>query len=1333
MAISTPSQSGSEIGLLSRTVLPSPAAKWILPAKLRDFEYKRNQPGDGAYNDVAFVGDHWVSLCEYRDDCLIDLNVKASFKPCIMGAKVIKNPMATSSYGTNSDLRSPPDILVVVLDSKDLVFLTTCGEPGEKVSFSYLRRPLPGHRSEMERYGKHMAVDPHSRLLAVASFQRFVAIYALKKRDDTTQSRKDGAAQLDSKTELIREERFFKVDGTILKIDFLCPTENQNSLIHLLLVISKSQRTYFQVHTWDSMKKLHTFPDSPQHTRIVSAEEKVPLLLIPSSRTTSFILVFQDTLRLYNAMKNGSQNPKIYRIETGNENVQSTQSQRRLWVQWQKALRRSDYLEDKDDFYLCREDGLMQYFEVTVKPEPDIQLHFKIRLQPCRVDSAFAIMSSIGSEGVPESHDVVLVGGDLTDGGVFHINARKDPEREQNIPNWAPVRDLLCLPEKILSDGHVDSALPTSERLFVCCGRSSESSTEGVEDTGKISELQYAFEAEMVLRAEMRCPTKTEFDSTAIDPMLATNLWIVQDRPNSRMAYLASFPEETIVGIIPQPSRKIHHTDGTYEDVEEIEDNNGTGNIEVNLLLDAPTLAAGSNADTHAIQITPKAVNIWEFSVARTGSAVDLGLESSIITAAVDQNAEVVLLAMKDAFQLKLEIHEVFRDQSILQLRLIAEPKILSDDPTSVLIVRLGPYPISLVGYSTGVLDIYGLNDRGSLSLLSSQDLRHPINGFGPSAVDSIAVPESDHNNAPATFIRTRHRLGLTSVKLVADTKRPGSAFAICESSTFWINCNRNGTFTDPQVFHILFHDPSENLKYERLSLRTESDARQVAPEQQRIQVICRMGDFHEEIIYEERSQRKKYSKVKKIVRENIVACVVNGDFIICRISLAPQGIPAQSFIGSNPTCLVHSPSLQKFIVGSENVSIDNGKRAIRPLLLTFSSDHSPEGFLSVPDAKTHFGKAGEKISQMMVWRPLVGQNPYELLIVATNNEEEGRIIFFKTHKVKKSRSEFKFTAGWRFPGQSVQRVAPFRDTSLLFGVGDSLVLQTLDQDTLAWRRLCDYTLPSPAIDIFVFEALVYVTTQRHSVLILKVTNSNDFIFVESGSTTLSRMDLLHETTSLSMSNSISTCPTSVAVSQPQLSSNGPLILISVGSSLLCLTMEQNLEHVLNPKYQTSDSRLNASGSSLFCRVVFQAGLGINLHKMQVSHDIVYGSTLDGSLLQLTLLNQDQLQLLKLLQHLATTRDTAQTGFRGMPSFHARRRGNRSTANPEEDRYIDGDILMSLLDDGPENLKRLLSEQGSDSFDGYAEAVVGRQEDYAVAVMAWLEKMLETRLQARLG
>lgn len=150
------------IGMLSRTAIQSPTVKWVLPARLR---HKDKQ-------DVVFVGNYFIQIREsVGSGHLEDILVKSDFDTKILSAKVISveeevGLEAQIKQGAISGVQEaqgtgdcPPQVLVLALDSKELVFLYATESDG-RVDFVHIRRPLPSDVSLLEQYGRHIAVDP---------------------------------------------------------------------------------------------------------------------------------------------------------------------------------------------------------------------------------------------------------------------------------------------------------------------------------------------------------------------------------------------------------------------------------------------------------------------------------------------------------------------------------------------------------------------------------------------------------------------------------------------------------------------------------------------------------------------------------------------------------------------------------------------------------------------------------------------------------------------------------------------------------------------------------------------------------------------------------------------------------------------------------------------------------------------------------------------------------------------------------------------------------------------------------------------------------------------
>jgi hypothetical protein len=161
----TPEQS---IGILSQTLSPSPTVRWILPAKIR----KKSK------NDVVFVGENFVQLREFHENgMLADVTAKFNLGAQILAAKVIsarsevvaiidqvllqeRDEMRYVINGHAIDDDQPPQILVTSLASSELVFLYAKQlSPGD-VRFVHGKRILLSGVSQIERYGKHLAIDP---------------------------------------------------------------------------------------------------------------------------------------------------------------------------------------------------------------------------------------------------------------------------------------------------------------------------------------------------------------------------------------------------------------------------------------------------------------------------------------------------------------------------------------------------------------------------------------------------------------------------------------------------------------------------------------------------------------------------------------------------------------------------------------------------------------------------------------------------------------------------------------------------------------------------------------------------------------------------------------------------------------------------------------------------------------------------------------------------------------------------------------------------------------------------------------------------------------------
>ena len=288
------------VGFLTRTIYRSPTIRWVLPAnilprydlKTDDSAADENLHVDPS-SDVIFVGDDFVHLKRIDPDTgqLRHLGTKADFNSRIRAAKVFgeAKKKRTNTKASNDDhflikkevddnddfekrLQStipgiPEQLIVLTMESQDLVFLSAYKSGHGKFRFSTSTIPLPNPKSLLSKPGKHLAVDPRSRAIAVGAAAGLLVIYnakPLKQTIDDPTSRK-------KRRHPILDDKVIPVEGMILKMEFLCPLPKDENHVILVLVISKDERGWLQCYEWDDssgFRNLRRHSRQPLMTRM---------------------------------------------------------------------------------------------------------------------------------------------------------------------------------------------------------------------------------------------------------------------------------------------------------------------------------------------------------------------------------------------------------------------------------------------------------------------------------------------------------------------------------------------------------------------------------------------------------------------------------------------------------------------------------------------------------------------------------------------------------------------------------------------------------------------------------------------------------------------------------------------------------------------------------------------------------------------------------------------------------------------------------------------------------------------------------------------------------
>jgi hypothetical protein len=230
------------------------------------------------------------------------------------------------------------------------------------------------------------------------------------------------------------------------------------------------------------------------------------------------------------------------------------------------------YNQKHDDIYLCREDGKIFYLEIGNEGEIEHQSH--LGQLGCDVDAAFDILD-IGFQG----GDLLLVAGNMGDGGLFIQKAREHPTCVQKFLNWAPIIDSVIVDtsSSSTSHGHHTSLKGniSQERLFACTG-----STIG---QGAVVELRYGIEARIGLVIPLEHLSGTR------------DIWTMSDDVNGGTYLLASDPVSSTLLYFP--------TDTGEEICAMDESQSG-------LDFSAHTLAGGCTPSGVIIQVTDHSINL---------------------------------------------------------------------------------------------------------------------------------------------------------------------------------------------------------------------------------------------------------------------------------------------------------------------------------------------------------------------------------------------------------------------------------------------------------------------------------------------------------------------------------------------------------------------------------------------------------------------------------------------------------------------------------------------------------------------------------------------------
>ncbi len=247
--ISKPADQAVEVGILSRTLFSSPMYTHVLSANILHREI----------TNVVMIGENSVHLKEMVDvGQLGPIATKTDFDGRIRAARVYGDPRKESAllgledvFSINQSLSQdsflPPEVVVLTLTSRTLMFLWACSEPTGSVKFKQRTIRLPASTSQFSTFGAHLAVDPKRRAMAVAAHEGRFILYKTKSMEMWRKETAQG-----NETTPIEDERIISIEGRIIHMEFLSSGfGNDDFHVVLLFIVAHHGKTKITCFDWD--------------------------------------------------------------------------------------------------------------------------------------------------------------------------------------------------------------------------------------------------------------------------------------------------------------------------------------------------------------------------------------------------------------------------------------------------------------------------------------------------------------------------------------------------------------------------------------------------------------------------------------------------------------------------------------------------------------------------------------------------------------------------------------------------------------------------------------------------------------------------------------------------------------------------------------------------------------------------------------------------------------------------------------------------------------------------------------------------------------------------
>ncbi|CZT43873.1 uncharacterized protein RSE6_03976 [Rhynchosporium secalis] len=1253
-----------KLGLLTQTVVRSPLVHWILPARLRD----------NSKHDVAFIGDGFVQIKELRADGILwDVLRKDDFGARIRNARVIgsikdyetdPDVLNTSTHvkaeSINEDVQMsdgsvsedftprvalplPPQWLLLQLDTGDSVFLTINRLKNGKTEFIHSKHRVSKPMLKLQP-GMHLAVDPSSRFMVVGCSEGVFAIYSLCSRDNLKQQHMSTS----SPKHVMSETQIFH-NGVILKMEFLYPAPNDDQHVILLVLAIIKGKVRMLLYEWDTKHDLKEVTARSSKGYMLEKTRQVPLLLIPLTIKSSFILVYDTSMTVCQGIIEGSPKMAYFHDRVDEPTPLHHGLGRPLWTAWARPSRLESHKVTRDDLFIAREDGLVKFLEIDSEDDDFLTADNNVGQLGTNCGTALASLDYPNKKD-NRSGDLFIVGGDASSGGTYLLQARKIPVLTEPIPNWSPAHDFVTTykfqptPVGLVVNGvaprqDVDLIVPKPDRIFACVGKGSQ---------GGVTELRNGYEANIGLEVDYE---SVIMDAWALSPSvdmsddIEPHVFLLSVGDRTAMLQLAGDASEIIE--LEEDATKLDLTNRTVTAI--------TCGQYIIQVTEQSIVVAHISTEGHLYRLEDILRVDQESGIERSGSKIE--------NAAIQDGFVFFITRLPNSNQSAF-LH-------ILDLQLVTNDMEVDTEPTVRTLYHI-EHDISAIatGSIMGCLFVVMAGwSRDGFVVLTFQSLDGPRRDV---VTNTASRDKSSRLDTITSIAFLSHAAGVFS--LVCGTRRGiVTVFGISETTFDVVSTNskrigdtparvsKDGFLSsgysvfvscDSKAYVLTFEARRPCALTQSLSFRIDqiwlSDALKPGLQQPKINSIVRMRP----------PQTGSLS--------GSLLVISGSQLLVTSLSANAKLVPRHMALGGTPTRILYSHHLNALVVAtslagkSTLLFIDptTGQNISQPLDEKTKED--------VPFA-SGLGNTNERIFRLFEWFLTKGSRIWYFIIAATST---GRLLIISIEERARPGQNGSHLAEGRqicyytrhkFKSNDPVYSATGLSEGLLWGAGAKLSYDVLDLDEKKFKRVATYDLPSPATDIICENGTIYALTSCHSLEILKLEPSlfGGFRIIRTHGDQLARASL-HQ---LRLDNFF----------------QRPIHLVS---DKLCSVVGLWPRH--NAKADTLEPVFEAAlHSSIIrfrsgqCRPIWDPTWSENF-KTSASYPVTQcdalGLSVTGSLIHFAILDFKTWRLLRFLMDLATrSKDVCEFTYRNDPM------PLDTMTEPNTMMHIDGDVLKTIL------------------------------------------------------